>query len=92
MHKNKDSGAPNGTEAEWDRFFELAKESGFFQGGSAIAQRTTIGSGGVPDITEHIDGYMRFAADSLDALTKLLKQHPTVVHGGTIEICEMPKT
>ena len=84
MHKNKDSGAPNGTEAEWDRFFELAKESGFFQGGS--------GSGGVPDITEHIDGYMRFAADSLDALTKLLKQHPTVVHGGTIEICEMPKT
>ena len=35
---------------------------------------------------------MRFDADSLDALTDLLKCHPTVVHGGTIEICEMPKT
>jgi hypothetical protein len=43
-------------------------------------------------ITEGIDGFMRFDADSLEALTDLLKHHPTVVHGGTIEICEMPKT
>ena len=92
IHKNENPGAPGGTEEEWDRFFAVAKESGFFQGGSAIAQRTTIGSGEVADITERIGGFMRFDADSLEALTDLLKHHPTVVHGGTIEICEMPKT
>ena len=63
-------------------FFAVARESGVFQGGS----------GDVADITERIDGFMRFDADSLEALTDLLKRHPTVVHGGTIEICEMPKT
>ena len=25
-------------------------------------------------------------------LTDLLKQHPTVANGGTVEICEMPKS
>ena len=45
-----------------------------------------------PDITEHVGGYMRFDADCLDKLTELLIHHPTVVHGGTIEVCEMPKT
>jgi len=92
IHKNVHPGAPGETEEEWDRFFAVAKESGLFRGGSAIARRTTIGSGGIADITERIGGYMRFDADSLDALTDLLKRHPTVVHGGTIEICEMPKT
>jgi hypothetical protein len=92
MHKNKDSGATGGTEDEWDRFLEVAKESGLFRGGSAIGQRTTIGNIEVPDITENVGGYMRFDAASTDELTALLKQHPTVVHGGTVEICEMPKS
>jgi len=92
IHKNENSGLPGGIEEEWDHFFAVARESAFFQGGSAIAQRTTIGSGDVADITERIGGFMRFDADSLEALTDLLKRHPTVVHGGTIEICEMPKT
>lgn len=91
-HKNKDPGANGGTEEEWDRFFDLAKESGLFRGGSAIGRRTTIGGTEVPDITEHIGGYMRFDADTLGDLTDVLKQHPTVVHGGTVEICAMPKT
>jgi hypothetical protein len=92
MHKTKDPGATGGTEEEWDRFIDVAKESGLFRGGSAIGQRMTIGNNGVPDITDHIGGYMRFDADNLDELTDLLKQHPTVVHGGTVEICEMPKS
>ena len=92
IHKNENSGPPGGTEEEWDHFFAVARESGFFQGGSAIAQRTIIGSGDVADITERIGAFMRFDADSLEALTDLLKRHPTVVHGGTVEICEMPKT
>ena len=92
MHKNKKPGATGGTAEDWDRFFEVAKESGLFRGGSAIGKRTTIGNNEVPDTTESIGGYMRFDADSMDELTALLKQHPTVVHGGTVEICEMPKS
>ena len=70
IHKNENSGPPGGTEEEWDHFFAVARESGFFQGGSAIAQRTTIGSGDVADITERIGGFMRFDADSLEALDR----------------------
>ena len=89
MHGDADSAS---TSDEWDRFFDLAKESGLFRGGSAIGKRWTIGDKEVPDITDHVGGYMRFDADSVDELTALLRLHPTVVHGGTIEVCELPKT
>jgi hypothetical protein len=46
----------------------------------------------VPDVTDHIGGYMRFDAESLNELAELLRQHPTALHGGTLEICELPKT
>lgn len=92
MHGNKDPGATSGTEEEWDQFIDLAKGSGLFRGGSAIGKRTTIGNNEVSDITGNIGGYMRFDAETPDELTELLKQHPTVVHGGTVEIFEMPKS
>lgn len=34
---------------------------------------------------------MRFDADSLEAVTLLLERHPLVVHGGSVELCEMPR-
>ena len=89
MHGNTDSNPSND---EWDQFFELANGSGLFRGGSAIGKRLTIGEKDVPDTTEHVGGYMRFDADSPDDLTELLRRHPVVMHGGTIEICELPKT
>lgn len=89
MHGNTD-GPP--TNEEWEAFFDLARQSGLFRGGSAIGKRTTLGKGFVPDITDHIEGYMRFDSDRLEDLTELLRQHPVVVHGGTIELCELPGT
>ena len=89
MHGNTDS---DPSRDEWDRFFDLADDSGFFLGGSAIGKRLTVGDKDVPDTTEHVGGYMRFDADSLDGLTELLRRHPVVMHGGTIEICELLKT
>lgn len=89
MHNNTDT-APTG--GEWERFFGLARQSGLFQGGSAMGTRSTIGAKDVPAVTDHIGGYMRFDSESLDDLTELLREHPTVLHGGTIEICELPKT
>ena len=89
MHANTDT---QSTKEEWDTFFNLARECGSFRGGSAIGKRSTVGSKDVPDLTDHIGGFMRFDSDTLDDLTELLGRHPTVLHGGTIEICEMPKT
>ena len=89
MHNNVDT---EPTEVEWDQFFDLAKKSGLFHGGSALGKRSTIGKKEVPDSTNKLGGYMRFDADTLDELTALLEHHPIVTHGGTVEICELPKT
>lgn len=89
MHKNATS-AP--TDEEWEQFFILARGSGLFLGGSAIGARSTLGDNAVPDLTANIDGYMRFESDSYEALSQLLASHPVLRHGGTIEICELPRT
>ena len=89
MHGNTNTSAK---EEEWDEFFDLAGESGLFKGGSAMGTRSTVGTKDVPDVTDHIGGYMRFDSEKLEDLTELLKKHPTVVHGGTIEVCEMWKS
>ena len=89
MHNNVDT---QPTKEEWDRFFETARESGVFRGGSAIGKRSTVGNKEVPDVTGHINGYMLFESATLDELTKILEHHPIVLHGGTVEICELPKT
>jgi hypothetical protein len=40
----------------------------------------------------HLAGYMRFDTDDKPRLLQLLAQHPVVVHGGTVELCELPKS
>jgi hypothetical protein len=35
---------------------------------------------------------MRFDADDKQALLDLLATHPNLVHGGTVELCELPKS
>ena len=89
MHNNADT---EPTKKEWSRFFDLAAESGLFRGGSAIGKSTTVGKKQVPHIAENIGGYMRFDAETLNELAELLEHHPIVQHGGTVEICELPKT
>jgi len=89
MHGNVDR---EPTKEQWERFFEIARESGLFRGGSAMGKRSTVGEKDVPDVTATIGGYMRFDAEGLDELIRLLRQHPTVLCGGTIEICELTKT
>ena len=89
MHGNVDA-EPTGD--EWESFFDRARRSGLFRGGSAMGERTTVGTKDVPDITAHVGGYMRFDADDLGALRELLAHHPTVLNGGTVEICELPRT
>ena len=89
MHNNVDT---EPTKEEWDRFFALARESGLFRGGSAVGKRSIVGKKEVPDITYHIGGYMRFDAATLNEVAKLLEHHPIVLHGGTVEICQLSKS
>ena len=89
MHNNAES---EPTQEDWDRFFSLARESGLFRGGSEVGARSTVGEKEVPDITRHVVGYMRFDSATLSELTELLRHHSMVVNGGTVEVCELPRS
>jgi hypothetical protein len=89
IHKNTDS---TPTTDEWDRFLDAAKGTGMFKGGSEIGTRYAVGQKAVSDISESVGGYMRFDSDDLERLQALLGAHPVIKHGGTIELCEMPKS
>lgn len=80
------------TPEEWERFFAAAKQSGLFQGGSAIGERTMIGDQQSALSTDHVVGFMRFDSEDKQKLCGLLEMHPVVIHGGTVELCEMPKS
>lgn len=80
------------TPAEWDQFFAAARASGLFQGGSAVGQREVIGDTTSARSTAHVTGYMRFDSTDKQPLLDLLKLHPVVLHGGTVELCELLKT
>ena len=89
IHKDTDTSP---TSDEWNGFIKTAVESGMFKGGSAISARQKLGRKDVVDTTETIGGFMRFDAEDFDDLMALLNDHPVVKHGGTVELCEMPKT
>lgn len=80
------------TADEWDRFFAAAKAGGTFQGGSEVGRREVIGNAATARATDHIVGYMLFAAADKQAILELLKCHPVVLHGGTVELCELPRS
>jgi hypothetical protein len=80
------------TPAEWDAFFIAARASGMFLGGSALGERIVVGDIQSAQSTKHIGGFMRFDADDRAKILGLLKKHPVVLHGGSVELCEMPRT
>lgn len=75
---------------EWEVFFAAARKSGVFKGGSAIGKRTLLGDTRSAEPTDHIVGYMRFDSDDRQKVLDLLELHPVVLHGGSVELCEMP--
>ena len=87
IKSNPDS---SGTRAEWESFFVSASKSGMFRGESELGKRYPIGTGDAPETTDQIDGFMRFESATLGPLADLLKSHPVILHGGAIELREMP--
>lgn len=90
IHENAKTPPPS--DQEWATFFERAKASGLFKGGSALGRKELVGAARAAGTTEHIAGFMRFDAEDRTQLLELLREHPVVKHGGTVELCEMPKT
>lgn len=76
---------------EWNQFFAAATRSGLFKGGSALGARTIMGDASAAP-SNHIGGFMRFDADEKRRVLDLLQMHPVVLRGGSVELCEMPKT
>ena len=69
-----------------------AHATGSFRGGSEIGQRIVLGNTQSAESTRHVVGYMRFDADDKPNLLELLQTHPVVRHGGSVELCELPKS
>lgn len=80
------------TAEEWENFLAAAHRSGLFQGGSEMGKRWLLGNRQTAASSDHIVGYMRFDTGNRQQLLDLLAQHPVVVHGGTIELCELPRS
>jgi hypothetical protein len=80
------------TEEEWNYFFAAARSSGIFSGGSEIGRREFFGTKVTAKSTDHIEGYMLFTTEEKHKIVDLLKIHPVVLNGGTVELCELPKS
>ena len=80
------------TPGEWDAFLDAARQTGLFKGGSGIGKRIVIGDADSAKPTDHIVGYMRFDSEDRQGILDLLEKHPVVVHGGSVELCEMTQS
>ncbi len=78
--------------AAWAPYFERLRESGRFDGGSAIGPGACVTkSGAQRPVTGHLAGYIRVRAESLDAARALLAGNPVFEAGGTVEIRALPR-
>ena len=82
-----------GNQVEWEPYLQTLKRSGVFEGGSEIGDGICVRkAGAVPQITEHLGGYIRITADTIDHAKSLLAGNPHFEAGGTVEIRELPRT
>lgn len=88
IHSNEDKPT---NEDQWKAFFDVASQSGMFLGGSEISNGCQFGHKPVTPITNAIGGIMRFETDDVGKIETLLRLHPTIIQGGTVELCEMTK-
>jgi hypothetical protein len=58
--------------------------------GAPLGPAKTVSSDGVSDGAAHaaIGGYSLIKADDLDAAVGLVKNHPFVARGGSLQVCE----
>jgi hypothetical protein len=77
----------------WEPYLQTLKQNGVFEGGSEIGEGVCVRkSGAAPPITEHLGGYIRVTAATIDHATSLLAGNPHFEAGGTVEIRELTRT
>lgn len=78
---------------DWGPYLVKLRASGCFEGGSAIGGGVALRKDGVTKaVTQHITGYLRFAADDIAQVEALVAGNPVFENGGTVEIRELPRT
>jgi len=75
------------SDGDWDTYIESLVDSGTFRGGSSLGNGISV-SKGRSDGTCEITGFMRFSADSIEEVRKLIVGNPLYEAGGRIELLE----
>jgi len=79
-------------EQPWEPYLDELRQSGAFEGGSAIGEGVCVRKAGVaPGVTAHLAGFIRVNAENLAAAKSLLPGNPVYEAGGTVEIRELPR-
>lgn len=81
-----------GSEGDWGPYLADLGRKGVFDGGSSIGGGLCARkSGDSRDAADHIVGYIRIRAASLEDARTLLQGNPVYEAGGTVEIRELPR-
>jgi hypothetical protein len=78
---------------DWGPYLKTLKDSGHFEGGSAIGDGACVRkAGAAAALSAHLTGYIRLNAISLDHAKSMLAGNPHFEAGGTVEIRELPRS
>ncbi|OPZ13880.1 MAG: hypothetical protein BWZ07_00211 [Alphaproteobacteria bacterium ADurb.BinA280] len=92
MHNDATDSAAANDSAAWDIYFAHLQNCGRFEGGSAIGNGLAFRKVGQPGASgEHLSGYLRVRADSLQEAQSFLSGNPVYEAGGTVEVRELPR-
>jgi hypothetical protein len=92
MHNDSTDSVTANDAAAWDNYFTLLQKSGFFDGGSSIGKGLSFRKTGRPGTSsEHLSGYIRLRAASLEQAQSFLSGNPVYEAGGTVEVRELPR-
>jgi hypothetical protein len=92
MHRDSTDLAAADDSVAWDNYFTLLKESGLFDGGSAIGKGLAFRKSGQPGAgSVHLSGYIRLRATSIEQAQSFLSGNPVYEAGGTVEVRELPR-
>jgi hypothetical protein len=93
MHRDATEAESANDSAAWNHYFTHLRESGSFDGGSAIGDGKSFRKSGQPTAgCEHLSGYIRVRCSSLEEAQAFLAGNPVYESGGTVEIRELPRS